>query len=74
MVAGESRVRESSFFISFLFCFCLFIYFEREAEREREHEQAGEEQRERERERERIPSRLWVVSAEPDVGARTHKL
>ena len=34
--------------------------------RERETERAGEGQRERERER--IPSRLCIVSAEPDVG------
>ena len=37
---------------------------------EREKAQVGEGQRERERERERIPSRLCIVSAEPDVEPR----
>ena len=33
-----------------------------------QRERAGEGQRERHRERQRIPSRLWVISAEPDTG------
>ena len=41
----------------------MFIFLR---ERERGRAQAGEGQTERERER--IPSRLWPVSAEPDVG------
>ena len=45
-----------------LFFKCLFILRERERERERKWA------RSRERGRERIPSRLWAVSAEPNMG------
>ena len=48
---------------SYLFYFILkFIYFERE--REDMHKQG----RGRDRGRESIPSRLWALSTEPDVG------
>ena len=46
---------------------CLFIYFEREGEHKRWREEKGE--------RDRIPSRLRVVSTEPNVGLNlTHEL
>ena len=50
---------------------CLFLrqkVREGEGERERVCMRAGEGQREREREGERIPSRLCIVSTEPDTG------
>ena len=49
---------------SYRFFLGLFIYFEREKERELE------QGRGRERGRQRIPSRLHMVSAEPNVGLK----
>ena len=50
--------------------FLKFIYFERERERQHEHKWRRGRERERERERERIPSRLQIVSTEPDLGLK----
>ena len=41
---------------------------ERERERERERKHEWGRGRERERERRRVPSRLCITSAEPDMG------
>ena len=51
-----------SYPLGVVFFLSLFIYLERE----NAHKQGGGA--ERERERERIPSRLCIVSTEPDVG------
>ena len=45
-------------------CLSLFIYFEKE----RPCASTSWGGAERERERERIPNRLFIVSAEPDIG------
>ena len=50
---------------SFFLNVYLFIF---ESKRESKREGAQARGRERERERERIPSRLSIVSTEPDVG------
>ena len=41
---------------------------ETERERQRERQRETERDRDRERQRERVPSRLYAVSIEPDVG------
>ena len=46
----------------------MFIYFWEREHAGEERERAGEGRREREKERERIPSRLHVVSTEPNAG------